>query len=80
MDDEKLGERLGILATQIEAVDTRLQEHVRKEEAWQNDVIAKLTSLTDTLSQATGARKVVVWIIATLFAGVALAKGWLWKP
>ena len=80
IDQQELGKKMGAFSAQIEAVDARITAHIHEEETVQKEIFDQLKQINDTLSQATGARKIVVWIIATLFAGAALAKGWLWKP
>ena len=67
MDQAELGEVLGGLTAKIAAVELQ-----------QTEIFRMLQLINDTLSQAKGAQRIFVWIIGTLFAAVALAKGWVW--
>ena len=78
--DERRAERFGELSARMESIDKRITDHIDSEGAVMREIFAQLKGINDTLSQATGARKILVWIIATIFAGIALAKGWAIKP
>jgi hypothetical protein len=78
-DIDVISMQLGTLSAQIHAVDTRLTDHVTAEDADRTEIMVQLKFINDTLSQANGARKIFVWLLATLFAAVALAKGWVIK-
>ena len=78
MDQAELGEAIGGLKAQIAAVDTRLTEHIDSEAIDMKEIFTMLHKINDTLSQAKGAQRIAVWVIATLFAAAALAKGWIW--
>ena len=80
IDPVEFGATVGTIQAQIEALNERFSEHIKLDAEQHAALFDALRAINDTLSQAKGAQKVFVWIIGTLFAGVALAKGWLWKP
>ena len=76
MDQDELAATIGELRAEIKHVNSRIDEHIRSEEEFQRDILKAVRDIEKTLSEATGARKFLVWFIAVCFAGVALAKGW----
>ena len=62
----------------------RLDDHIAAEEAFQKDIqafqkdiLAAVREINETLSQATGAKRMLVWLLGLVFAAIALAKGWV---
>ena len=78
--EDRRAEKFGEFSERLMAVDKRLTEHIENEGKVIQEIFTQLKIINDTLSQATGARKILVWIIATIFASIALAKGWLLRP
>lgn len=77
MEASQLGKELGEMAARINATDKRITDHISSEEKTVQEIFTQLKAINDLLSQATGARKVLVWILATVIAAIALAKGWI---
>lgn len=78
MDESALGHTLGTLSAEVAAVDQRLSDHIEEERKRDDQLLLAVKEIQSTLSQAKGAQKLLVWLLATLFAAVALAKGWVW--
>lgn len=77
MEASQLGKELGEMSAKITATDKRISEHISAEEKIVHEIFAQLKAINDLLSQATGARKVLVWVLGTVIAALLLAKGWL---
>ena len=77
METDQVATTLGELRSEIKHVNSRLDDHIITEEKFQADILQAVRDIEKTLSEATGARKFFVWLIAVCFAGVALAKGWI---
>lgn len=77
MEASQLGKELGEMAAKIDSAHKRLTEHIAAEQDVLREIFGQLKQINDLLSQATGARKVLVWILATVIAAIALAKGWI---
>ena len=75
MDD--VAHQMGMVKAEIAGVNQRLTDHIMAEEQFQAEILEAVRSIEKTLSEATGARKFAVWLIAVCFAAVALAKGWV---
>lgn len=77
MDESALGQALGTLDAEVKALEKRLSEHIVEERARDDALFAMVREIQATLSQAKGAQKLLVWLLATMFAAIAMAKGWI---
>ena len=77
MDDDQIAASLGELRAEIRHVNSRIDEHIAAEELFQRDILKAVQEINETLSQATGAKRMLVWILALVFSAIALAKGWV---
>lgn len=74
---DEISSRLGELSAQVQGVNARLTDHIEAEEAFQKDIRDAIEEINKLLSEATGARKVLVWLLGIVIAAAALAKGWV---
>lgn len=77
MDNGEVREAIGELRGALKALTDQFTLHVADDSARHGATLTALTDIKDTLSQAVGAKRIVVWLIALIFAAVALAKGWI---
>ena len=77
MGIDEISERLGALAAELASTNKLVALHMESDAKWHEASEAAIADIRDTLTQAKGIRRFLVWCIATGFAAVALAKGWL---
>jgi len=77
MDPDRVAESIGELRSEVRAVNGRLDDHIATEELFQRDILKAVQEINETLSQATGAKRMLVWLLGLVFAAIALAKGWV---
>ena len=82
METDEFRQALGALETRIETIKDRLFEHMAEERERDTLILASVQKIENTLSEAKGAKRLLVWLLGVLFAAIALAKGWIWpvKP
>lgn len=73
-----LERKVGDLSGGLLSVQNELGKHIVREDLLFEKLFGELKLINDTLSQAKGAQKIFVWLLATLFSAAALAKLW-WK-
>lgn len=76
MDHEQLSATLGEMRAEIRHVHSRLDQHVAQEGLWQGEMRESVDEIKNLLSQATGAKRLFVWLLALFFGAAALAKTW----
>lgn len=77
MEPSEVAQALGALGADVRAVNNRLTDHIIEERARDDVLFKAVKDIQDTLSQAIGAKRLLVWVLGALFAAIALAKGWV---
>ena len=77
MDPTEIVHTLGSLSSKIDGVNRRLDDHIGTEERWRREILQAVNDIQATLHEATGAKKLFVWVLGVVIAAIALAKGWV---
>ena len=82
MEKDEFLRALDTLDDRIDTLGMRLSEHIAEERERDTLILAAVQKIENTLSEAKGAKRLLVWLLGVLFAAIALAKGWIWpvKP
>ncbi len=85
MTPEELARELGTLTERFSSLSERFGEHVANESDWQfrieealKAIGASVATINEKLSEANGARKVLVWVFSTVLALGAFLTGQHW--
>lgn len=75
-DDPEINKDLGILQAQMVAMQEDFRDHLEREERAFDRIYERLDEIHKQLSEMHGARKIIVWMFATIAGGLAVLKGW----